>query len=230
MLEALDAASKQRPHPPVFACAVCVADATVAGQAARRQAKALTARGGTVTSVPAPRGAWRDPEAVLRLADRADVLVLAAGATSDAIVTHTTVPVLFSRWLPFDEDIAERILVAVDQWVDPSRAAEISGMLAAAGNGTVAIAPVLARYTGLRRASNRSRRIVLETTGCWPDLVGEEVARGPELAAAVQRFDASLLVLPLGGTRESTEQAVQALHHVACPVLAIPSSTLRPRA
>jgi hypothetical protein len=211
----------------LFSHVVCVADATPAGHAARRQAAALATGGGTVRSVGGPRRAWRERDAVLKLARGADVLVLGAGTVPDAILEDTAMPVLLSRWLPVDADIAERILVVVDESVVPDRAAGVAGSMAALRDGTVVVMPSLARNAALQRSTAVSCRIVLESTGVWPDVSGDEVVREVAIASAVRDVDASLLVLPLGDAAEARAAAVSIARHVACPLLAIPSGGRR---
>jgi hypothetical protein len=208
---------------PPFATVVCIADATSAGQAARRQAAALAAGGGTVRSVVAPPSAWRNHDAVLQLADGADILVLGPGTVSETILEHMWMPVLLSRWLPVDADIADRILLVVDQSVEPDRAAETAASIATLHDGEVIILPSLARDYDLQRSMAASSRIVLEVSGAWPEVFGEEVVREAAVAAAVRDAGASLLALPLGDTTDARAAAVSMARHVTCPVLAIPS-------
>ena len=208
---------------PVFDYALCVADATPSGRAARRQAAALTSGGGTVRSIAAPWRAWREPNTVWQLADGADLLVLGADELPHTILQDAPIPVLLSRWLPFNDDIAARILIVVDQAVDPDRAAEIAGALAARRGGEVSILPSLARSRSLQRSMAASRRIVLETSGVWPEVLGDELAREAAIPSAVRAFDPSLVVLPLGDTPHARAPAVSIARHLSCPVLAVPS-------
>jgi hypothetical protein len=209
---------------PVFDHALCVADATPSGHAARRQAAALTRGGGTVRSVVGWR-AGREPDSVWELADGADLLVLGAETLRHTILQDAPIPVLLSRWLPFNDDIAARILIVVDQAVDPDRAAEIAGALAARRGGEVIILPSLARSRSLQRSMAASRRIVLETTGVWPEVLGDDLAREAATPSAVRAIDPSIVVLPLGDTPDARAPAVSIARLLTCPVLAVPSTT-----
>ena len=202
---------------PVFDHALCVADATPSGHAARRQAAALARDGGTVRSVVGWR-AGREPNTVWELADGADLLMLGAETLPHRIL------VLLSRWLPFNDDIAARILVVVDQAVDPDRAAEVAGALAARSGGEVSILPSHAHSRSLQRSLAASSRIVLETTGVWPEVLGDELAPEAAIASAVRQFDPSVVVLPLGETPDARAGAISIARHLTCPVLAVPSS------
>ena len=207
---------------PVFDHALCVADATPSGHAARRQAAALAGGGGTVRSVVGWR-AGREPNTVWELADGADLLVLGAETLPHRILQIAPIPVLLSRWLPFNDDIAARILVVVDQAVDPDRAAEVAGALAARSGGEVSILPSHAHSRGLQRSLAASRRIVLETTGVWPEVLGDELAPEAAISSAVRQFDPSVVVLPLGETPDARAGAISIARHLTCPVLAVPS-------
>lgn len=206
----------------LFPSIVCIGDATAAGQIARGQASALASGGGAVRAVSPPARAWHRPEAVLRLAAGADLLVLGADVTSDAVLAQASLPVLLSRWIPSCGDIAQRMLLAVEQSVRPDRAAELAASLAAHHDGTVILAPSLERDRGLQRAIAASRRIVLEKTGALPETHGEALVREAVIASAVRAADASLLVLPLGETAEARAAGVTIARHVTCPVLAVP--------
>jgi nucleotide-binding universal stress UspA family protein len=113
--------------------------------------------------------------------------------------------------------------VVVEPALEPDRAAEVAGLLAAHQDGTVAILPSLAQNRTLRRAIAASRRIVLQTTGAWPPVLGEEMIREAAIAAAVREADASLLVLSLGSTRRTRSAAITVARQVSCPVLTVPS-------
>ena len=209
---------------PVFDHALCVADATPSGHAARRQAAALTRGGGTVRSVTGWRAWRREPSIVWKLADGADLLVLGAETFPHTILQDAPIPVLLSRWLPFNDDIAARILIVVDQAVDPDRAAEVAGALAARRGGEVIILPSLARSRSLQRSMAASRRIVLETTGVWPEVLGDELAREAATLSAVRAIDPSIVVLPLGDTPDARTPALSIARLLTCPVLAVPSA------
>ena len=207
---------------PVFDHALCVADATPSGQAARRQAAALTRGGGTVRAIVGWR-AWGEPNKVWELADGADLLAVGAETLPHTILQDAPIPVLLSRWLPFNDDIAARILIVVDQTVDPDRAAEVAGALAARRGGEVSILPSLARSRSLQRSMAASRRIVLETTGVWPGVLGDELVPEAAISSAVRPFDPSVVVLPLGDTPAARARAISISRHLTCPVLAVPS-------
>jgi nucleotide-binding universal stress UspA family protein len=162
---------------------------------------------------------------VWELADGADLLVLGAETLPRRILQVAPIPVLLSRWLPFNDDIAARILIVVDQAVDPDRAAEIAGALAARRGGEVIILPSLARSRSLQRSMAASRRIVLETTGVWPEVLGDELAREAATPSAVRAIDPSIVVLPLGDTPDARAPAVSIARLLTCPVLAVPSTT-----
>jgi hypothetical protein len=216
--------SRQPAGPaPAFASVIAVADATPAGHAARRQAAALAAEGAAVDFVTPPRNAWRDPESVLRLADGADLLVLGPGVAPDSVLAHTSIPVLLSRWLPVDAEIADRILVVVEPAADPAPAAEVAATLAERGDGEVHVLPSVAQDRRLQRSLAATRRTVLERSGAWPAVVGEEVVRETAVAAALEETGASLLVLPLADAPESRAGAVSIARHVTGPVLAVPA-------
>jgi hypothetical protein len=199
-----------------------VADATPSGHAARRQAAALTSGGGTVRSIVGWR-AWREPNTVWELADRADLLVLGAETLPHRILQVAPIPVLLSRWLPFNDDIAARILIVVDQAVDPDRSAEVAGALAVRRRGEVIILPSLARSRSLQRSTAASRRIVLETTGVLPEVLGDELVPEAAITSAARSFDPSVVVLPLGDTPDARTRAISIARHMTCPVLAVPS-------
>ena len=84
-----------------------------------------------------------------------------------------SLPVLLSRWIPACADIAQRMLLAVDQSVGPDRAAELAARLAAHHDGRVIILPSPERDRGLQRAIAASRRVLLDRTGVLPETRGD---------------------------------------------------------
>ena len=138
------------------------------------------------------------------------------------MLAQASLPVLLSRWIPACADIAQRMLLAVDQSVGPDRAAELAARLAAHHDGRVIILPSPERDRGLQRAIAASRRILLDRTGVLPETRGDGPVREGVIASAVRAVDASLLVLPLGETAEARAAGVTIARHVTCPVLAVP--------
>lgn len=215
---------------PLFASAVCVIDRSALGQAARHQAATLTAPGGTVQCISAPRPTRRQGSALLARCDGADLLVLGADADAHTLLEHACIPVLLARCCPVGATVTDRIVVAVDGSAEPHRAAEVAGLLASRHDGTVAIVPAPERNPALQRATAASSRIVLQATGVAPRILGEYVAPERAISSAAVALDATLLVLPAGNTENARSNAELIARWVGCSVLAVPALTPAPAA
>ncbi len=207
---------------PMFESVTCMADASPAGRTARRQAEQIAAEGGHLRTVaPTPR-AWRDRDQLVRLSRESDVVVAMAPVPMSAL-EGVFCPILISQWLPLGANLGDRIVLVVDQEVDPAAAAGISGALAALHTGSVTVVPTITDGSRLRRSLAQSRRLVLEATGTWPETGGDDRAREAVVAATARKSDASLVVLPRGPGRDSCAAVVAIARQLFCPVLIVPS-------
>ena len=83
--------------------------------------------------------------------------------------------------------------------------------------------------TTLERATAATSRIVLRTAGLVPHVYGRGSPVERAILSAAASMDASLLILPLGGTARARNQAVSIARFVACSVLTIPVPSALPR-
>jgi hypothetical protein len=215
---------------PVFASVVCAVDKGPTTPAARRQAAALAAPSGAVEWLSAPGPADEGYGALLDRCNGADVLVLGGGVRSPTVLEHASVPVLLARPCPLGDQVADRIVVAVDEAANPERAAKVAGLLAARHEGEVVIAPAPAPNARLQRATAASRRIVLRTSGDAPRVFGVYVPPERLIPSVAITLGATLLVLPVADTDAARRRAVLIARCVACSVLALPVPTAIPQA
>jgi nucleotide-binding universal stress UspA family protein len=206
-----------------FASVLCGIDRSVNSRAARDQAALFASPGGTLELVPAPR--------LTRHADRAlrdacaghDLLALGADAEAFRAVEQTSIPLLIARWCPVPSDVASTILVAVDGSPDSGRAVELAGRLAAAHGGSVVLLAAPPRDPALARAIAASRRILVETTGAAPRLIGEQAPREEAICSAALAVTASLVVFLTGHGENARRDAGRLASRVGSSVLAIPA-------
>jgi hypothetical protein len=213
---------------PLFGSVICVVYRGSTGHVAHEQAAALGA-GGDVEYIVTPRPA-EGTGALLDRCDGADLLVLGAGDDADSVLRRASLPLLLARWCPPGTRVTDRILIAIDDDSEPDRAAEAAALLASRYGGTVAVVSAPAPNRMLERATAATSRIVLRSAGLVPHVYGRGAPMERAILSAAASMDASLLVLPLGGTEHARNQAISIARFVACSVLTIPVPTAVPRA
>ena len=151
-----------------------------------------------------------------------DLLVVGADADAHVLVRHLTSPVLFARWCQTGNDVTDSILVVVDQRGDAARAAELAGRLAQPHGGSVSLVAVPAAARVLKRALATAGRIVLQTTGSTPRIVGDVAPAWITVPRAVTASQASLVVLGIGDDDSGRETACDIARFAGCSVLIVP--------
>ena len=150
-----------------------------------------------------------------------DLLVIGADADAHALVRQLTIPVLFARWCQSGNDVTDSILVVVDQRGDAARAAELAGRLARPHRGSVSLVAVPAAARALERALATAGRIVLQTTGSTPRIVGDVAPAWITVPHAVTASQASLVVLGIGDDDSDRETACDIARFAGCSVLIV---------
>jgi nucleotide-binding universal stress UspA family protein len=206
----------------VFSSILCGVDRSVDSRAAHRQAELLASPAGAVEIVPAPQLTRHGAGAVHDACEGHDLLALGAGAGASAVVKHARIPVLIGRWSPLETDVTDTILVAVDDSPESRRAVELAGRLAAARGGTVTVLLAPPRNSGLQRAIAASRRILLQTTGASPTVLGEQLPRERVIPATAVAISASLVVLGTGDSENSRRTTAQIADYTESSVLTVP--------
>jgi nucleotide-binding universal stress UspA family protein len=205
-----------------FSSVLCGIDSGANGRAARDQAALLASPGGRVELVPFPQLLRHGDRALHDACEGHDLLVLGAGTGAFRAVEHVPIPVLIARWCPLLTDVTGTILVPIDDSPESSRAVVLAGRLAAVHGGTVAILAAPPRDAALQRAIAAGRRILLQTTGAAPRLVGEQLPREEAIRSAAVAVTASLVVLSSGHSENAKRITAQIAGRVGSSVLAIP--------
>jgi nucleotide-binding universal stress UspA family protein len=206
----------------VFSSVLCGGDRSVNGRAARQQAALFAEPGGAVEVVPAPRLTRHGGRALQDACEGYDLLALGAGGGASAVVEHASIPVLLGRWSAPGTEVTDRILVAVDDSPDSRRALELAARLAAVHRGSVTVLVAPQRDPALQRAIAASRRILLQTTGALPTVLGEQLPRERAIPATAAAINASLVVLATGDTENERRTTAQIASRTEAAVLAVP--------
>jgi sulfide:quinone oxidoreductase len=206
----------------LFRSVLCGVDRSVNGRAAHQQAALLTEPGGAVEVVPAPRLIRHGERALRDACGGHDLLALGAGGDASAVVELAPIPVLLGRWSAPGTEVTDSILVAVDDSPDSMRALELAGRLVAVHGGSVTVLVAPRRDPALQRAIAASRRIVLQTTGAVPTVLGEQLPRERAIPATAVAINASLVVLATGDTEAERRTTAQIADRTEASVLAVP--------
>jgi nucleotide-binding universal stress UspA family protein len=207
-----------------FGSVLCAIDGGADAQAARRHAELLAKPGGTVELVLVSQLTRHGSRALQDGCEGHDLLVLSAGAASNAAVQHAPIPVLIARWCPLGTDVTDTILVAVDDSPESTRAVELAGRLAAAHGGRITILVAPAREPRLQRAIAASGRVLLRATGEVPRVFGEQLPPERTIPSAASAVAASLVVLGSGSGDLARSRTATIVSTVGCSVLAVPRS------
>jgi sulfide:quinone oxidoreductase len=215
----------ERPAEPagMFGSVLCGDDRSVNSRAAHRQAVLFASPGGAVEIVPAPQLTRHGHRALQDACEGHDLLALGAGGEATAVVEHAPIPVLIGRRRPPGTEVTETILVVVDDSRESSRAVELAGRLAAIHGGTVTIVVAPPREPGLQRAIAASRRILLQTTGAAPAVLGEQLPRERLIPDTAVAINASLVVLGTGDSQNARRMTAQIAGRIEASVLAVPA-------
>jgi len=208
----------------MFSSVLCGVDRSVNSRAAHRQATLFAESGGAVEVVPAPRLTRHGERALQDACEGHDLLALGAGGGASAVVEHAPIPVLLGRWSVSGTEVTDRILVAVDDSPDSRRALELAARLAAVHRGSVTVLVAPRRDPALQRAIAASRRILLQTTGALPTVLGEQLPRERAIPAAAVAINASLVVLGTGATENERRTTAQIAGAIDASVLAVPAA------
>ena len=204
---------------PLFPSILCGADNSAAGVAARRQAQWLAEPEGELEVVPTRALAGLAPAPLVRRCEPHDLLVLPSLAETHAIASRAGVPVLLASWCPAGKDVTDEILVAVGDARGTARASRLAAQIAGRHRGQVSIVAPPPRSRELDRAIAASRRIVVNTIGAAPHLIGEIDPPHRAVAKAVADLGATLLVVGAGDPALVAELA----RFAGCSVLAVPA-------
>ena len=215
---------------PAFRAVLCATDNSASGVAARRQAAWMAGDEHAVEFVPARAVTTAARHELLRRCAGRDLLVVGADADARALVRKLTIPVLFARWCQSGDDVTDSILVVVDQRGDAARAAELAGRLSQPHGGSVSLLAVPAAAHALKRALATAGRVVLQTTGRTPRIVGDVAPASITVPSAVTASQASLVVLGIGDDDSDRDAACDIARFVGCSVLIVPAPLpARPR-
>jgi nucleotide-binding universal stress UspA family protein len=207
---------------PLFRGVLCGVDRSAGSRAAHEQAVLLASLGGRVELVPALRLTCHGHRALDRACHGYDLLALGAGAGASVAVEYAPIPVLVARWCLPGTDVADRILVVVDDSPASSHAVELAGRLAAAHGGTVTILGAPPGDPARRRAIAAGRRVLLQITGAAPRVLGEQLPREHAIPSAAAALTASLVVLGTGRRQGARRMTAQIASRVGCSVLTVP--------
>jgi len=214
----------------LFPRVLCVADRSVNGRAARRQAASLcSAREGMTVVRPGwlrsdPRSEWA------RSRDSPhDLLVIGAGPRAYATLLDVQTPVLIARRLIPGRAVTGVMLVPVTDSPAEREAVRCAGRLAAAHGGSVTLLAAHGREAALHRELAGSARVLLECTDAAPRIVGEPLAPAVAIAREADRLSATLVVLGLGSDKPARESAARIASSITCSLLAVPAESSPPR-
>jgi sulfide:quinone oxidoreductase len=206
----------------VFGSVLCGADRSVASRAAYQKAVLFAGPGGAVEVVPKPRLTRHGERALYDACEGHDLLALGAGAGASAVVERAPIPVLMSRRGPPGTEVTDTILVPVDDSPESRCAVELAGHLASVHGGSIALLVAPRRDPALQRAIAASRRILLQTTGALPTLLGEPLPRERAISATAAAINASLVVLGTGDSTNARRMTAQIAERIEASVLAMP--------
>jgi nucleotide-binding universal stress UspA family protein len=210
-----------------FNSVLCAFDRSAHGRAAHDQAMLLAAPGAALELVPGPELTNHGRRVLHDACQGYDLLALGADAAALVAVEHAPIPVLLARWCPLGTDVADNILVPVDDSPESGRAVALAGRIASAHGGTVTILGAPPRDLALQRAIAASGRALLEVTGAAPRRFGEQLSREHAIPSAASALTASLVVLGSGSSEPARRMTAQIAGSVGCSVLAVPAGARR---
>jgi nucleotide-binding universal stress UspA family protein len=210
-----------------FTSVLCAFDTSAQSRAAHDQAMLLAAPGGALELVPGPALTHHGRRALHAACEGHDLLALGADAAALVAVEHAPIPVLLARWCPLGTEVADNILVPVDDSPESGRAVALAGRIAVAHGGTVTILGAPARDPALQRAIAASGRVLLEVTGAAPRRFGEQLPREHAIPSAASALTASLVVLGSGSSEPARRMTAQIAGSIGCSVLAVPAGARR---
>ena len=205
-----------------FDSVLCADDRTANDLAARRQAEMIASPDATMQFVPTSRLTRHGYRVLHDSCEGHDLLALGAGPAARTAVQHAPIPILVARTCPTGTRVTDSILVPVDASAESRCAVELAGRLAAADGATVTILAAPPRDAALQRAIAASGRILLNTTGAVPRVVGEQLPRERSVASTAVTLSASLVVLGIGRTKIEQWTTAAIIDSVGCSVLAVP--------
>jgi hypothetical protein len=209
---------------------LCATDNTASGIGARRQAEWIAEDEHAVEFVPVRAVTMATRDELLQRCTGRDLLVIGADADAHALVRQAPIPILFARWCEPGHDVTDTILVAVGQRGGASRAAELAGRLAHRHRSSVSLVAVPGAAHELDRAVAAAGRIVLQTTGRAPRIVGAVTPAWIAVPRAAAASHASLVVLGIGDGSSDREAAYDIARFAGCSVLVVPAPVpARPR-
>jgi hypothetical protein len=215
---------------PAFRAVLCATDNSACGIAARRQAAWIADDEHAIECVPTRAVTMATRDELLDRCSGHDLLVIGADADAPALVRHVPIPVLFARWCETGNDVTDSILVAVGPRGGAGRAAELAGQLARRHGGSVSLIAVPGASHDLSHALAAAGRIVLETTGDTPRIVGAATPAWIAVPRAAAASQASLIVLGIGDGGSDREAASDIARFAGCSVLIVPAPVpARPR-
>jgi sulfide:quinone oxidoreductase len=217
-----DGVKRTAGSPGMFGSVLCGVDRSVNGRAAHQQAALFAEPGGAVEVVPAPRLTRPDQRTLQNACEGHDLLALGAGGGASAVVERAPIPVLLGRWSAPGTDVTDRILVAVDDSPDSMRALKLAARLAAIHRGSVTVLVAPQHDPALQRAIAASRRIVRQSTGAAPTVLGEQLPRERAIPATAVAISASLVVLATGDTENERRTTAHIAGRTEASVLAVP--------
>jgi sulfide:quinone oxidoreductase len=218
----LDRVKRSAEPADLFSSVLCGVDRSVNSLAAHQQAALFAAPGGGLEVVPSPRLTRQGDRALHDACEGHDLVALGAGGGASAVVEHAPIPVLLGRWSAPGTEVTDRILVAVDDSDESRRALELAGRLTAVHGGSVTVLVAPQRDPALQRAIAASRRIVLQTTGALPTVLGEQLPRDRAIPATAVAINASLVVLGTGDNENARRTTAQIASRIEASVLAVP--------
>jgi nucleotide-binding universal stress UspA family protein len=207
-----------------FSSVLCAVDRSANGDAARRQAELLASPEGKVELVPLPQPTRHGLQALIDACDGHDLFAVGAGAAALGAVQPAPIPTLIARRCPVGTKVTDRILVPVDGSPESRQAVELAGQLAATHGGTVSILRTPASDPALQRAIAASSRILLQTTGATPRLLGQWLPLERTIPSAAITVSASLVVLGSGNSENARNTTARITGSVSCSVLTVPES------
>ena len=205
-----------------FQAIICADERTAADDTARRQAALLASPGGTVKLAPTLHLTWHGQSAIDDTCHGYDLLALGAGDAAFTALAYAPIPTLIARLCPLGMQVTDRIVVCVGNSVDPRRAVQLAGLLAAEHKRTVTILAVPPSIPALDRAIAASFRVLIEATGAAPRVYGELLPPERTIPSAAAALTASLVVLGSGHSLSERRRTARIGGALGCSVLAVP--------